>query len=67
MTGISYSAQGEYRINTNDEDFFTSKMFETAGKMCDSFDNFVTGLRDIVWDTGATLPVTNNIDDFMGH
>lgn len=29
-TGITYSAQGEYRINTTDDEFFTPAMFESA-------------------------------------
>ena len=29
-TGLTYSAQGEYRITTNDDDFFTGRMFENA-------------------------------------
>ena len=28
--GFNYNMQGQYLINTNDADFFTSKMFETA-------------------------------------
>ncbi len=28
--GFTYSMQGEYRINTTDDEFFTKKMFETA-------------------------------------
>jgi hypothetical protein len=28
--GFNYNMQGQYLINTNDKDFFTSKMFETA-------------------------------------
>jgi lipopolysaccharide assembly outer membrane protein LptD (OstA) len=28
--GFNYTMQGEYRINTTDDDFFTKKMFETA-------------------------------------
>ena len=28
--GLTYSMQGEYRINTSDDEFFTAKMFETA-------------------------------------
>jgi len=28
--GLTYSMQGEYRINTSDDEFFTQKMFETA-------------------------------------
>ncbi|WP_299103895.1 putative LPS assembly protein LptD [uncultured Tenacibaculum sp.] len=28
--GLNYSMQGEFRINTTDDDFFTSKMFEEA-------------------------------------
>ena len=28
--GLTYNMQGEYRINTSEEEFFTSKMFETA-------------------------------------
>jgi lipopolysaccharide assembly outer membrane protein LptD (OstA) len=28
--GVTYNMQGEYRIQTNEEDFFTSEMFENA-------------------------------------
>ncbi|WP_379664755.1 putative LPS assembly protein LptD [Pseudotenacibaculum haliotis] len=28
--GLTYNLQGQYQINTTEEDFFTSKMFETA-------------------------------------
>lgn len=28
--GLTYNMQGEYRINTSEDEFFTSKMFETA-------------------------------------
>lgn len=28
--GFNYNMQGQYRINTTDDEFFTSKMFETA-------------------------------------
>lgn len=28
--GVTYNVQGEYRITTNEDDFLTSKMFETA-------------------------------------
>jgi lipopolysaccharide assembly outer membrane protein LptD (OstA) len=28
--GLTYNMQGEYRINTNEEDFFKSEMFKTA-------------------------------------
>ena len=28
--GLTYNVQGEYRINTSEEEFFTPKMFETA-------------------------------------
>ncbi|WP_299157292.1 putative LPS assembly protein LptD [uncultured Tenacibaculum sp.] len=30
--GLNYSMQGEYRINTTDDEFFTPKMFKTAKK-----------------------------------
>ncbi|KAB1159785.1 LPS-assembly protein LptD [Tenacibaculum aiptasiae] len=30
--GLNYSLQGEYRINTTDDEFFTPKMFRTAQK-----------------------------------
>ncbi len=30
--GLNYSMQGEYRINTTDDEFFTPKMFRTAKK-----------------------------------
>ncbi|CAM1339959.1 putative LPS assembly protein LptD [Tenacibaculum aestuarii] len=30
--GLNYSMQGKYQINTTDDEFFTSKMFETAKK-----------------------------------
>lgn len=30
--GLNYSMQGQYQINTTDDEFFTSKMFKTAKK-----------------------------------
>ena len=57
-------SQPEAFVSTTTSSGMKTKMFETAGKMYDSFNSFVTGLRDVVWDTGAMLPVTNNIDDF---